>query len=183
MSTAAHIETLCEAPSWEEASLDFQSLFERLSALVAEKLLPWCASEWHVSVLLTDDAGIRPLNAQYRGKDKATNVLSFGVFEVPVTQGAWDAHTFGGAPFFLGDIALAYETVTHEAADEAKSLQNHVAHLFVHGLLHLLGYDHETEDEAHVMESLESEILAGIDIPNPYILEHLRLNESEQDHP
>ena len=110
-----------------------------------------------VSIVLTDDAHIKALNAQYRGKDAATNVLSF-----PVTTGS------AGAPRLLGDIVIAYETTAREAEREGKSLAHHLAHLTVHGFLHLLGYDHESEAEAETMERLERDILARLDIPDPY---------------
>src|SRR3954471_18653750 len=111
-----------------------------------------------LSVVLTDDAGIRALNAAWRGKDKATNVLSFpaaapkGVARAPL----------------LGDIVLAYETIADEATTQAITLDAHVVHLVVHGLLHLFGHDHETEDEARTMEGLETAILARLAIDDPY---------------
>lgn len=111
-----------------------------------------------VAVMLTDDAGIRTLNRDWRHKDKATNVLSF-----PTPQVAREA----GEPH-LGDIAIAYETVAREAAAEEKSFDDHLTHLAVHGMLHLLGFDHETPDEAEEMEALERQILSGLGIADPY---------------
>ena len=112
-----------------------------------------------VSVLLSDDAGVRELNLTWRGLDKATNVLSFPSGGTPGPEGVRQ----------LGDIALAFETVAREAADEGKSLAAHVAHLIVHGTLHLLGYDHETgEEDADAMEALEIEALARLGVLNPY---------------
>ena len=113
-----------------------------------------------VAVLLTSDDAIAALNAQYRGQDKPTNVLSF-----PAPSLA-----FAGAEQPLGDIAIAYETVMREAAREAKPPIFHLAHLTVHGLLHLAGFDHETDAAAECMESAERDILASIGIPDPYLL-------------
>jgi len=116
-----------------------------------------------VSVMLTDDAQIRELNRTFRGKDKATNVLSFPAPELP------GAGLPGNpAPRHLGDIALAYETLAREAEEESKPLAHHFAHLVVHGVLHLLGYDHEVESEAERMEDLEVKALSTLGIADPY---------------
>jgi probable rRNA maturation factor len=109
-------------------------------------------------VALSSDAHVQDLNAGYRGKDKPTNVLSFPAPPSPIEQAAR----------FLGDIVLARETVRREAVERGIPAFDHVAHLTIHGLLHLLGYDHETDSEAVVMESLETEILAGLGIADPY---------------
>ena len=112
-----------------------------------------------LSILFTDDAAIQVLNREWRGKDKATNVLSFPAF--PVEPG-------DPLPPMLGDIVLACETVRREADEENKPFEHHLTHLMVHGLLHLLGYDHETEEEAEEMEGLERQILSSLAIPDPY---------------
>ena len=112
-----------------------------------------------VAVVLSSDAAVRALNAQYRGQDKPTNVLSFAGAAIP---------GFADDEAPLGDIIIARETVMREAADEGKRPLNHLAHLTVHGLLHLAGFDHETEAQASEMEALERDILAGIGIPDPY---------------
>ncbi|MGB0719887.1 MAG: rRNA maturation RNase YbeY [Bdellovibrionales bacterium] len=104
-----------------------------------------------ISVVLADDDFVRTLNRDYRAKDKPTNILSFPQ-----------------DPPMLGDLVLAYETITREAADQNKTFNDHLTHLIVHGSLHLLGYDHETEAEATEMESLEIEILADLGLKNPY---------------
>jgi probable rRNA maturation factor len=111
-----------------------------------------------VSLLLTGDMEIRGINKEWRGKDKPTNVLSFPA--VPPEK-------LARAPF-LGDIAMAFETIEREAAADGKLLADHFSHLVVHGFLHLVGYDHETEAEAEAMESLETKILAALGIGDPY---------------
>ena len=112
-----------------------------------------------VSLLFADDQTIRGINAEWRGKDKPTNVLSFPAY--PLRPGM--------APKpLLGDIALAFETVVREAEIEAKPFAHHLSHLLAHGLLHLFGYDHETDAEAEAMEQLERQILARLAIPDPY---------------
>lgn len=112
-----------------------------------------------IGILFADDEAIRSLNARFRGKDKPTNVLSF-----PAPPGAQPP----GEPPHLGDIALARQTVESEAAAEGKAFEHHLVHLIVHGFLHLAGYDHETDEEAEEMESLERRILKGLAIGDPY---------------
>jgi len=112
-----------------------------------------------LSLVFTDDDAIQSLNAEWRQKDKPTNVLSFPAF--PMAPG-------DPLPPMLGDIVLAYETVVREAELEGKPLENHITHLIIHGLLHLLGYDHETDEEAEEMEALERQALARLAIPDPY---------------
>ncbi len=118
--------------------------------------------EAELAVMLTDDAGIRTLNSNWRGIDKPTNVLSFPALQPTGASSPDDA------PRMLGDIAIAYETTRKEADDEQKPFDHHLSHLAVHGFLHLIGYDHEKDDEAEVMEALETEILAQLGIPDPY---------------
>ncbi len=116
---------------------------------------------WEVSVALTDDAALQALNKAWRGKDRPTNVLSFPAEMPDLPPGALQATP-------LGDIALAAETVQREAREQDKSFDDHLTHLTVHGLLHLLGYDHETTDDAAEMEALEIEILARLGVADPY---------------
>lgn len=110
-----------------------------------------------LSIVLTDDAEQRELNRDWRGKDSATNVLSFPQIE-----------PFGPVTGILGDVILARETLEREAIDLGKSLSDHFTHLIVHGFLHILGYDHIDEQDALAMEALETQILAGLGIADPY---------------
>ncbi len=112
-----------------------------------------------LSVLLSDDDAVRALNRDWRGKDTPTNVLSFPA----------DTPDLPGMPRLLGDIVLARETVVREAVAQNKTVEAHLMHLAVHGFLHLLGYDHETPSEAEEMEAREIEILATLDVANPYL--------------
>lgn len=112
------------------------------------------------AILFTDDATVSDLNAAWRNKPYATNVLSF---PAPV-----DMPVPAGEPRPLGDIVLASGVVTREAQDQGKSLPDHTAHLIVHGVLHLLGYDHEDDGDAERMERLEIEILKDLGISDPY---------------
>lgn len=112
-----------------------------------------------LSLVFTDDANIRTINAKWRYIDKATNVLSFPAF--PIQPGQRPGP-------ILGDIVIARETVQREAQEENKSFDDHLSHLIVHGLLHLTGYDHQNDEEAEQMESLERKILASLGISDPY---------------
>jgi probable rRNA maturation factor len=125
------------------------------------------SSPVELGVRLTGDAEMRALNLEYRGRDSATNVLSFALAaddDAPVPG----VQQPDNAPILLGDIVAAYETCASEAEEQAKSLADHLHHMVVHGVLHLLGYDHETEDEAAQMEALERVILARLGVPDPY---------------
>ena len=113
-----------------------------------------------VSVMLSDDAAIRVLNRDWRGLDKPTNVLSFPAAAPAVP----------GMPRAVGDIAIAYETTAREADAEGKPFADHLTHLAVHGFLHLVGYDHESDDEADAMEGLETTILGRLGVPDPYLM-------------
>ena len=114
-----------------------------------------------VGITLADDAFQRLLNERYRGRATSTNVLAFPAWvpSVPLPL---------GAPLLLGDVVLAFETVAFEARDQGKAFADHFRHLVVHGVLHLLGWDHESEDEAAKMEVLETAILTNLGVPNPY---------------
>ncbi|WP_430437533.1 rRNA maturation RNase YbeY [Oceanibaculum nanhaiense] len=160
--SAAALEVAVDVadPAWQAAVPGLEGLVERAAlAALAEAGAPDGPAE--LAVRLTDDAELQALNRQYRGKDRPTNVLSF-------PGDADDA--LPGEPAPLGDLALAYGTVAREASEQGKSLADHLSHLIVHGTLHVLGYDHETEAEAAEMEALEVRILSGFGISDPYLL-------------
>jgi len=117
-----------------------------------------------LAIVLTDDSAIRALNRDWRGKDKATNVLSF---PAPIHSHPGNAPPLA-RPHLMGDIVIAYETAAREAQAEGRPFQHHLAHLAVHGFLHLLGHDHASDAEADAMEALEIAVLARLEVPNPY---------------
>lgn len=122
-----------------------------------------------LSIVLTDDASIRKINAQWRQQDKPTNVLSFPAFNILAGEKPGP---------MLGDIIIARETVEREAQQENKPFNNHLSHMIVHGMLHLLGYDHEEDVEAEQMEDMERRILQALAIPDPYAVP---LSDNEND--
>ena len=159
-----HTELNVAAPGWDEDGLT-EPVVDRI-ARQAWSLLP--SEPGHtpetpvaIGVLLADDAMVRDLNATFRGVDKPTNVLSFPAGEAALAEEP-------GSPRHLGDIALAHETVAREAQATGISVHDHAAHLIVHGLLHVVGYDHETDFDAEAMETLETRILAALGIDDPY---------------
>jgi probable rRNA maturation factor len=157
-SRAVVTELIVEAGDWPpEAAL--VALADAAVGAVADEVgLTGGPSE--LSLVFTDDAKMRALNAGWRGKDKPTNVLSF-----PASPAAAPG---AALPPMLGDIVLAAETVFGEAALDGKPVEHHLSHLIVHGLLHLLGYDHETDGQAEAMEAVERRALARLAIPDPY---------------
>ena len=153
-------EVLVVADAWQNEP-DAEAVIQRAIAAAAE-MADADTGEAELAVMLTDDSGIRTLNNNWRGINKPTNVLSFPALQPSGAAGPDDA------PRMLGDIAIAYETTRREADDEQKPFDHHLGHLAVHGFLHLIGYDHETDDDAEAMEALETEILAQLGIPDPY---------------
>ncbi|MEH2564532.1 rRNA maturation RNase YbeY [Bradyrhizobium sp. AZCC 2289] len=153
-------EVLVVADCWQTEP-DAEAVIHRAISAAAE-IADAGVGDAELAVMLTDDSGIRTLNSNWRGIDKPTNVLSFPALQ-PTGAGAND-----DAPRMLGDIAIAFETTRKEADDEQKPFDHHLSHLAVHGFLHLIGYDHEKDDDAEAMESLEQEILAQLGIPDPY---------------
>jgi probable rRNA maturation factor len=154
------IDVLVEAPVWQNLP-DAENIIRRAIAVAASEEATNDHPNGEISVLLCDDATIADLNSRWRGEERPTNVLSF---PAPAAFSGGEAH--GLAP--LGDIAIAYETVAREAERDGKPVADHLAHLAVHGFLHLLGYDHHREAEAERMERLERDILARIGISDPY---------------
>jgi probable rRNA maturation factor len=153
------VDILVESPLWHSVP-EFEAVIRRAVALAADPTVVAHRHHAEVAVLLCDDAAMAQLNARWRGEDRATNVLSFPT--APPAVG--DEHE--RVP--LGDIAIAYETVAREAAEQGKSVADHLAHLAVHGFLHLLGYDHHQDGAAERMERLERDILARIGVADPY---------------
>lgn len=159
--TTLLIDIDIRAEAWRTALGDAEAASVRVLGAAWDSVSEG-ARRYEVSVVLADDDLQRTLNNTYRGKDTSTNVLSFPADE----DDCLDLPAEIPAP--LGDIVIAYETVARECGEQGLSLHDHFAHLLVHGMLHLLGYDHETDADARQMESLEVEILAGLKIADPY---------------
>jgi probable rRNA maturation factor len=147
---APSIDIVVASPRWKTR----RGVAALLRRAVAEAAAKVSTSDGELAIVLTDDSRIRTLNKAWRGKDEPTNVLSF------------PAKPRGP---LLGDIVIAYETLAREADAERKPFAHHLAHLAVHGYLHLVGYDHESDQEADAMEGLEIAILARLKVPNPYV--------------
>ena len=163
------VETLIEDARWQSVGLG--DLAERAAfAVMADQALP--QQGFAISLLGCADARIADLNADFRGKPQPTNVLSWPSEErgAEGDGGAPDPVEPGdaGMPEELGDIAIAFETCTREAEEQGKPVADHVTHLLVHGVLHLLGYDHVRERDAALMECAEIRILAKLGLKNPY---------------
>jgi len=149
---ALAIDMMVESDRWRQSG-DAAAL-ARAAVIEAAAALSTARAE--LAIVLTDDSAMRALNRIWRGVDKATNVLSF-----PMKRA-------GEGPPLLGDIVLAYDTIAREARRQRKPFAHHVAHLAVHGFLHLLGYDHEQHADAEAMEQAERDILRRLAIPDPY---------------
>lgn len=151
------IDIAVESEAWS-AIADLDGLVRRSIEATVAMAGEVFSDGTEVSVMFCDDAAITALNRDWRGLDKPTNVLSFPA----------DAPEGLGGPRLLGDIAVAFDTAQREATEEDKPLEAHVTHLLVHGFLHLLDHDHETDAEATVMEGLETRILASLGLADPY---------------
>lgn len=154
------IEVEVEVEDWTHAVEDVEAVVEQAAGAVLDAERP--GEHGGIVVLLTDDETVRDLNARFRDRDRPTNVLSFPAAAMPG----------GVGPVPLGDIVLAYGVCAREAQEQSKSLRNHLTHLVVHGVLHLLGRDHEVEAEAEAMEGEERTILASLGVSDPYTLPH-----------
>jgi probable rRNA maturation factor len=153
------VEVAMPCPAWQRDCPDGAALAgdaARLTLRVCQ-----APSAAIVDITLTDDAAQRTLNRTWRGKDAPTNVLAFAAGDPALPRPA-------GAPLLLGDVVLAFETVRREAAEQNKPLADHLRHLVVHGVLHLLGYDHEQPADGAAMEAREIAILAELGVPDPY---------------
>lgn len=151
------ITILSRAPAWRQALGDARGAVRRAARAAYAAAPREAAAE--ITIVLADDASLRALNRAFRAKDKPTNVLSFPAPAAPRVP---------GAAIPLGDVILAFETLAAEAAAAGKPMADHLSHLVVHGVLHLLGFDHETKGDAAVMEPLETRVLAGLGVPDPY---------------
>lgn len=151
--TAPSVDIQIASPQWDAQPAAEQTVREAIAAAAGAVE----AGEGEVSVVLTDDATIRVLNRDWRKIDKATNVLSF-----PAPDNAAGEKMFG-------DIVIAYETLARECEEEDRIFLHHLAHLTVHGFLHLIGYDHQTDSDADAMEALESKIMIAMKRPDPYL--------------
>jgi probable rRNA maturation factor len=149
-----HIDIRVESQLWDGQPLAEKTV--RNSILAAAAVLSTAGGE--VSIVLTDDSAIRSLNRNWRGIDKPTNVLSFPASGPDIGEGTR----------LLGDIVIAFETLKWECADENRDFLHHLAHLAVHGFLHLNGHDHQTDAQAEAMEGLERKIMARLNMPDPY---------------
>lgn len=161
MMTAGSVTVSVANPGWENLPVAATSVARR--AAEAALTAAGCAANSELGVVLTGDDELRSLNCRYRGRDKTTNVLSFALDQV------------AGAPEseqLLGDVYVALETVRREATAQDKSVADHLSHLVVHGVLHLLGYDHAADVDARRMESLEIGVLGAMGIADPYAERH-----------
>ena len=158
-AATVEIDLAERSPLWRQALPEADRVCDRAArAALAGGRAPQGPAE--LAIVLADDTLLRSLNRAWRGRDAATNVLSF--------PASGEAPPAPGAPLLLGDVVLGFETVAAEAAAQGKPLADHLAHLVVHGVLHLLGYDHEADAEAERMEALETRLLAGLGIADPY---------------
>jgi len=151
------IEVEIEDPAWSVALPTAAAIVMRAGEAALNAVAPTDLDEPVIVVLLTDDAVVADLNQRFRDRAGPTNVLSFPAPPNPEGQ--------------IGDIALAFGVCADEAALQGKSLEHHLTHLTVHGVLHLLGYDHGTDDEAEAMEALERSILETLGVSDPYAAE------------
>lgn len=143
--------------------------FEQIMADVPEAKNFGKIPHLELSILLTDDQNIQALNRDYRGADNATNVLSFpALSEEDITVFLKQAIEIPDFPMVLGDIIFSYQTIKIEAQDQGKSFSDHFSHLCLHGILHLLGYDHIEDVQADEMEALEKKLLSKLAIDDPY---------------
>jgi probable rRNA maturation factor len=151
-AAAPSIDIQIQSPLWKAEPAAQRTVRDAVAAAAATL----STGDGEVAILLTDDKATRALNRQWRGIDRPTNVLSF-----PAAK--------SGAALFLGDIVIAYETLVRECADENRAFLHHLAHLAVHGFLHLIGYDHQNDSAAEEMEGLESTIMMRMNLPDPWL--------------
>jgi len=164
------ISVSLEAGDWEAVVADVEQRIEtaaRTAFDAAERPSVLDGAPAEMSLVLADDALVQTLNRDYRDKDKPTNVLSFALLD-DLDDTDDDLARDEGMPILIGDVILAFETVQREAREQDKSVGDHLTHLVIHGVLHLLGYDHLSDPDADRMERLETSILARMGIADPY---------------
>ena len=166
MNTAAilDLEVNVATDRWRKAVVAPEEIAARAARAAYMAASPELGRSSEATVVLTDDAEVRVLNRDYRNKNCATNVLSFPAFDTDDI-----ARLPANVPVILGDVVIALETTTAEARADAKTAADHLSHLVVHGMLHLLGHDHETDDEATIMERLEVDVLVQLGVADPYV--------------
>lgn len=159
----AQIDVAIQDPAWEELpGVETLVLTTARTALqMAKRPDKIEGKKLEVSFMLANDDLVHVLNREYRGKDSPTNVLTFAALDD-------EQEPMGPDTISLGDVVLAYQTIDREAREQGRFLQDHITHLIVHGTLHLLGYDHQNDDEATDMETLEIRILEKLGVQNPY---------------
>jgi len=155
------VEVVIQDERWLEALSKVENFVQKTVAFAWQKAGIKKVGIPEISVFLSNDKDIKEINREYRGVDKPTNVLSFPAIEEDVLLEP-------NMPYLAGDIVLAFETCQEEATAEGKTLSDHVAHLLVHGVLHLAGFDHIKDDDADKMEAKEVEILEELGVKNPY---------------
>ncbi len=160
-SSPLNLDFAWEYDSWTPWQDSLERYLHQATEQVLHRVCPH-HGPGEISWAFVDDITIASLNTQYRQQNKPTNVLSFGHINKPTQLHPWPAY------MCLGDVILAFQTVEREAREQDKPFLHHALHLAVHGLLHLLGYTHETSHEAHIMEQLEIDVLNTFNIPNPY---------------
>jgi probable rRNA maturation factor len=164
-SNSPEIDITISEPEWNASFLDVEKIARTAIAntlKVAKLPKEVDGRNIEISIVLANDDLIQVLNREYREIDKPTNVLTFASIDA-------DAPVPIDGPFPLGDVILAYQTISRESKEQGKFFKDHYTHILVHGVLHLLGYDHENDDEATIMETLEIRILEKMNIQNPYM--------------
>lgn len=169
-----YIDIVTKSKKWSE-----ENEIEKFIEETCQKLIPLTDLkevlkkdfELELSVSLVSDQQIKKINSEFRNKEKATNVLSFPALDEELIRSVGLKEVVGDDPFlFIGDIILSHQTIKKESLAQNKNFNNHLTHLILHSILHLIGFDHEDEKMAQEMESLEVKILQKIKIENPYLI-------------
>lgn len=165
-----NIDLVVKSRAWAKEEYGFiEKISEKLIKLSDLNLLIKKNIELDLTIFLVSDIQIKKLNNKYRNKDKATDVLSFPTTELKFIDQK-SIENFKMPYFYLGDIFLSYQTIKNDAKSQLKTFKNHVTHLILHSILHLIGYDHIKKNDAEIMENKEIAILSKMNIENPYII-------------